>query len=68
MDDKIKMMMQDSDTSVPRVDSRTPGYISCRLLEVDLEENWAKFEIPQHVMDKGFHVGSVLIDFSGVQD
>lgn len=40
----------------------------CRLWELDLEDNWVKFEVPQAVMDKGFHGGAALIDFTGLQD
>ena len=35
--------------------------------EVDFEEGWVKFRVPDHVMALGFHAGSVDVDFSGVQ-
>ena len=49
-------------------DKNTNYCARCRLIELDFEENWVKFEVPQPVIDKGFHSGSVLINFSGVQE
>lgn len=48
-------------------DETTRNVVSCRLWEVDLEENWVKLQVPQSAMDKGFHGGSVIADFSEVQ-
>jgi len=41
--------------------------VSCKLWECDLEENWVKFQVPQNVMNKGFHAGAADINFSGIQ-
>ena len=41
--------------------------VRLRLWEVDFEEGWVKFRVPDHVMALGFHAGSVDVDFSGVQ-
>lgn len=42
--------------------------VTCRLMEVDFLEGWAKFQLPAHVMNDGFHAGTAGINFSGVQD
>lgn len=39
----------------------------CEIIECDFEENWVKFIVPESRINKGFHAGSVVIDFSGVQ-
>jgi len=39
----------------------------CKLMEVDLEEDWAKISVPHETMAKGFTPGDVLVDFTEVQ-
>ena len=38
------------------------------LLSVDFEENTITLQATPEVMEKGFHVGTVSINLSGVQD
>lgn len=38
------------------------------LLSVDFEENTITLQATSEIMKKGFHVGTVFIDLSGVQD
>ena len=51
-----------TDSIVPDI-----GPVKCKVWEIDFGENWVKFEVPKKVMDKGFHAGSAVIDFSGIQ-
>lgn len=44
------------------------GFTKCDIDSLDFGKNYVQFEVPQSTMDKGFHAGSVMIDFSGVQD
>lgn len=41
--------------------------IPCRLMEIDFQEGWAKFHVPNTVIGNGFHAGTAGINFSGVQ-
>lgn len=42
--------------------------VTCPMVSCDFEDNTIQIEVPESIIKEGFHGGSVLVDFSGVQD
>lgn len=51
-----------------RASSKGGKLTECDIVSLDFEDDLVQVKPPSHIMNNGFHAGSVLIDFSGVQD
>ena len=50
-----------------QLDQQDPNVIEVPLFQIEFEENWISFKLPDEQMEKAFHTGSAIIDLTGVR-